>query len=51
MESQLKQDRGEADENTVNQSGSQGQGDNWLDLEMIFKAEAKGFVDEFDGES
>lgn len=47
MESQLKQDRGEADENTVNQSGSQGQGD----LEMIFKAEAKGFADEFDGES
>ena len=31
----------------VNQRGSQGGGDNWLDLRTILKVEAKEFADEF----
>ena len=31
----------------VNQGGSQGGGDNWLDLGPILKVEAKEFADEF----
>ena len=31
----------------VNQGGSQGGGDNWLDLGPVLKVEAKEFADEF----